>query len=378
MFLIERIISLLAYAIVLFIACQLISRVKGKQYKVILLIYLIVLAVFAFNYKPYITADLYRLRQYIQYWIHMDWNEILRYASKSSSPTWVLYSYLVSKLNNENWLQTVAFIWCFGNIFYMISCEIERQRITGKNRGMLLFYVMAVGSFYLQVISGIRSMLGISIITFCFYRETLEHKSVKSNLILYLVAALLHSSTMILVVSRFLFLIIQEQKFSRRLLMFIAFGVIGLFSFYYFCDFVNKSFELGIQYLTNKNEYSYGWEILIGLLETVETIYILQCFKAERMKAARGMEGYDSVYLFVKIWSVICIVALPFSYAIFRRYTIMCTIVNIPLATQLLVYNNDRVLYKKRHQIILALSLAIFVLSSVRGDLCGFKLFVLM
>ena len=189
MFLIERIISLLAYAIVLFIACQLISRVKGKQYKVILLIYLIVLAVFAFNYKPYITADLYRLRQYIQYWIHMDWNEILRYASKSSSPTWVLYSYLVSKLNNENWLQTVAFIWCFGNIFYMISCEIERQRITGKNRGMLLFYVMAVGSFYLQVISGIRSMLGISIITFCFYRETLEHKSVKSNLILYLVAA---------------------------------------------------------------------------------------------------------------------------------------------------------------------------------------------
>lgn len=96
------------------------------------------------------------------------------------------------------------------------------------------------------------------------------------------------------------------------------------------------------------------------------------------MKAARGMEGYDSVYLFVKIWTVICIVALPFSYAIFRRYTIMCTIVNIPLAAQLLVYNNDRVLYKKRHQIILALSLAIFVLSSVRGDLCGFKLFVLM
>ena len=124
MFLLERTISLLVYAFALFVAYQLIARVARKQYKVVLLMYLIALAIFAFNYKPYITADLYRLREYIEYWIHKDLNGVLKYAMRSSTPSWVLYSYALSRLGNINWIQTITCLWCFGNVFYIIGREI--------------------------------------------------------------------------------------------------------------------------------------------------------------------------------------------------------------------------------------------------------------
>ena len=166
MFLLERTTSLLIYAFALFIAYKLIAKVAKKQYKVVLFYISNCVGLFAFNYKPYITADLYRLREYIEYWIHKDWVGMIKYAVGTSTPTWVLYSYIVSKLGDINWLQTITCLWCFGNVFYVVSHEIERNEIQGVFKSGVLFYVMAVGTFYLQTISGIRSMLGISIVFF--------------------------------------------------------------------------------------------------------------------------------------------------------------------------------------------------------------------
>ena len=120
MFLVERMISLLTYAFVLFLACQLIGKATKKEYKIVLNVYLIDLCIFAFIYKPYITADLYRLRQYIQSWIYEDWNGVFRYAMEyTNTPAWVMYSYILSKLGNINWLQTITCFWCFKNVFYI-------------------------------------------------------------------------------------------------------------------------------------------------------------------------------------------------------------------------------------------------------------------
>ena len=111
MFLLERTISLLVYAFALFVAYQLIARVARKQYKVVLLMYLIALAIFAFNYKPYITADLYRLREYIEYWIHKDLNGVLKYAMRSSTFVGVVFICFVTagqhKLDPNDYMSLV-------------------------------------------------------------------------------------------------------------------------------------------------------------------------------------------------------------------------------------------------------------------------------
>lgn len=379
MFLTERIVSLLTYAVVLMVTYFLIGRVARKQYKGVLLLYVLILALFAFNYKPYITADLYRLREYVEYWIHKDWTGVVKYALKSTTPSWVLYSYIISKLGNINWLQTITCLWCFSNVFYIISHEIERHGIEGKYRSELLFYVMAVGAFYLQTISGIRSMLGISIVAFCLYRETVEKKSIVSNLPLWLFAALIHTSTMVLVISRFLFLLVQSRGITKKILMSAVVFVLAIFSYKYLGGYISGSFEYGQSYLNNTKEYTYIWEIIIGLVETFETLYVLNKYRKKTVESGSEAEEYGlkNLYLFTLIWTVVSVISLPFSYAVFRRYTMLCTVTSIPLVAFLFDTDIEKSESIRTFRILFGLSLLIFALSGVRGDLCGYKFFVL-
>lgn len=379
MFLTERIVSLLTYAVVLMVTYFLIGRVARKQYKVVLLVYVLILALFAFNYKPYITADLYRLREYVEYWIHKDWTGVVKYALKSTTPSWVLYSYIISKLGNNNWLQTITCLWCFGNVFYIISHEIEQHGIEGKYRSELLFYIMAVGAFYLQTISGIRSMLGISIVAFCLYREIVEKKSIVSHLPLWLFAALIHTSTMVLVISRFLFLLVQSRGITKKILMSAVVFVLAIFSLKYLGGYISGSFESGQNYLNNTKEYTYIWEIVIGLIETFETLYVLNKYRTKTVESDSEVEEYGlkNLYLFTLIWTVVSVISLPFSYTIFRRYTMLCTVTSIPLVAFLLGTDVNELERKRTRCILFALSFLIFALSGVRGDLCGYKFFVI-
>lgn len=379
MFLIERIVSLSIYALALAVTYWFIGRVVRKQYKIILLIYLFILALLAFNYKPYVTADLYRLREYMEYWIHKDWIGVVKYALKSTTPAWILYSYIISKLGNTNWLQTITCLWCFGNVFYIIAHEIEQHDIEGKYRSELLFYIMAVDAFYLQTISGIRSMLGISIVAFCLYRETVEKKSILSHLALWLFAALIHTSTMVLVISRFLFLLVQSRGITKKILMSAVVFVLAIFSYKYLGGYISGSFEYGQSYLNNTKEYTYIWEIIIGLIETFETLYVLNKYRTKTVESDSGAEEYGlrNLYLFTLIWTVVSVISLPFSYAVFRRYTMLCTVTSIPLVAFLFDTDIEKSESIRTFRILFGLSLLIFALAGVRGDLCGYKFFVL-
>lgn len=378
MFLTERIISLLTYALALFVAYKLIGNTARKQYKYIFLAYLFILAVFAFNYKPYVTDDLYRLREYIQYWIYKDWDEAVLYSLNTRTPTWVIYSYILSKLENINWLQTVTCIWCFGNVFYIVVHEIERNKIQGRYRSQLLFIIMAVGTFYLQTISGIRSMLGISIVSFCLYRETIERRRIFWHFPIWLFAALLHTSTMVLVISRFLLLLVQGRGIARKVMVWFGVLFIAALSYEYLGSYIVSSFEYGQGYLENSQEYTYSWEIIIGLIETCETVYILIMYYLSTLNKdeTETKFGYKSLYIFTLIWTIVCSIALPFSYNIFRRYTILCTITSIPLVARLFKSSsNEKV--DAICRTLFVFSLIIFILSGIRGDLCGYKFFIL-
>lgn len=375
-FLTERLISLATYGLALALFCWLVGSTARKQYKLVMVAYLIVLGAFAFSYQPYITADLYRLREYMEWWIHKPLNEIFSYSLRNSAPTWVLYSYFLRRLGNINWLQTINCLWTFGNTFYIIIHEIDHDNVHGRDRGLMLFFVMAVGAFFLQTISDIRTMLGISIVAFCFYRETVEKKLLLPHMILYLFAALLHSASMILVISRFMFLVIQYKEPTKKILMSILVLALGAFSLYYLRDYISGSFEYGQRYLLNRNEYTYIWEIIIGLFETFQTGYVLYQFR-RRFRYTEGMDSYLAVWKFCVLWTVISIIALPFSYSIFRRYTIFCTLIAVPLVGKLIEDEQESEVKTPMLRTLWMLSFIIFAISGVRGDLCGYKFFVL-
>jgi len=376
MFLKERIVSLLLYAVTLFIAYKLLNKTVRNQWKTVLMGYLVVLCLFAFFYKPYVTADLFRLRQYITYWTELPFSRLVSYALRHSAPAWVFYSYFIDKLGNTNWLQTITCFWCFGNVFYIIFKEIERNGLVDNRRGLLLFYVMAIGAFFLQTISGIRSMLGISIVVFCFYRENIENKSVLRHLLLYLFAALLHSSTMALVIARFSFLVVQYKNISKKLLFSILVLGLGVFSIYYLRDYIREAMSIGWTYLFGPKEYTYIWEIIIGIFETAITCFVMNQYRI-RYAGDEDMESYNSMCLFCLIWTIISVIALPFSYAIFRRYTMFSTLLSIPLLTKILRYEQKSENQSNFASNIWLMLMIVFAISGVRGDLCGYKFFVL-
>ncbi len=376
MFLTERFVSLSVYAAALFAACRLMKYAKKDQYRGVLACYLAVLCVFAFMYKPYITADLYRLRTYISYWIHMPFKKALQYALKHSNQSWTLYSYFVSKLPDENWLQTVSCFWTFGNLFCIVGGVIKSSGLKREDRSLALFWIMSVGAIFLQTISGIRTMLGFSLVAFCFYRETAEGKSMVRHLPLYAVAALFHSASVVLVVSRILFVLIESGSLRKRVLA-IGAAVLGAGVAALYLRGNLKTIIRAVRfYLFGGNEYTYYWEIMIGLLEMARIIIVL--YEYRKMAGGLGRkDGRSAAWKFTAIWAAVSLAALPFSYTVFRRYTMFCTMTGLSIMGVTLEKERGRGGGNRLAGALWAISLAIFLISLVRGDICGYKFFVL-
>lgn len=83
-----------------------------------------------------------------------------------------------------------------------------------------------------------------------------------------------------------------EQRSHKKIAMGIAVLFLALFSFIYFGDFISSSFEYGKGYLKDAKEYTYIWEIIIGLIETFETIYVLKTYRT-RCKKIREIFGIN-------------------------------------------------------------------------------------
>lgn len=372
MFIIERMISLAAFALAIFVFSFVISKTDVSKQKIVLGLYLAVLCVFAFIYKPYTTADLYRLRIYMEEWIDLPLNQIFSFSISHQSPSWVLFSYFLNKLGNINFIQTFSCLWGFGNIFYIIDHSIKRQNVEGYNKGYLLFFVMAIGAIYLQLISGIRTILGFSVFAFCVFRELYENKKIYWHIPLYIFAALLHPAALIACGIRLIFLIFQQNSKYKRIGLFTAVLVgVCVFSFYgsnYFFGALLKA----ISYLKDENEYSYIWETIIGIIELVRNLFIL--YILFRLRKQDSLSEYKHFYVFTLIFVLIGMIFIPFSYAIFRRFTLLGTIMCIGLFA--LILQNENV-NKKSITAVNTVNIILFLLSFARGDICGYKFFVL-
>ena len=363
MFIIERLISLLVFTSTLFVCMFFLSKIKKNYCKIVLFIYLILLGLFASFFKPNVL-DLSRLydvclRSYCQY----PWYRLKDFLEYSPVPIWHLYSWTIYHFtHNVNFLQTISCLWCFGNVFYIINDIIKRENITSLYRALLLFSIMAVGTFYMEAISGIRSMLSFSICCWCIYREMVQEKKLFFHIPLYVFAALMHQVGTVIFVGRLISLVPLQKSYFRKILLSLLVIPLIVFAVRQGNFFLISSFDLAHKYASNTREYHMVQETIIGIVELIQVFYILLCYRLY------GDKKLHNLWSFSLVLTVVSAGAIPISYAIFRRYTVMCSLLVLPLIGALLVLPNRTT--RNHFAFLLFLqSMLIFALSYSIGDM---------
>lgn len=374
MFFIERISSLFTFSAVLFTAMLGMSILKNNQYKIPLWGYWIALGVFAFIFIPNPSADLTRLHALcVGGWCQNEFYKLAYSLVHTNAPAWMFFSWAVYQItHNENFIQTIACLWSFFNVFYIISSVIQNNNIRKYNRALILFSIMAVGTFYIEVISGMRSMLSFSIICFCIYRELVERKNFIPHLPLYLFASLMHPAGIALITIRILASVMFQNNIISKIVVFMLCVSLLLGIYLYGKIYVETAVDLAISYSTDENEYSYIWEVVIGLIEQFQIYFVLYHFKK---RYSNTSFTYTSMARLCLITALISLCGLPFSYAIFRRFTIVASIFLLPVLGKLL--SNQKRVSNMTIKFIWALCFIIYFLSCARGDLCSYKFFML-
>ncbi|WP_413854027.1 EpsG family protein [Candidatus Ruminimicrobium bovinum] len=367
MFIIERLISLSIFISSLFVCMLFLSKVKRSYCGIVLFIYLVILCIFAYFFKPNVL-DLSRLHNlclngYGQY----SWDQLKTFLKYSRVPVWHIYSWIIYHLTNDvNFIQTITCFWCFGNLFYVLGDIIKRNNINGVYRALLLFSIMSVGAFYMETISGIRSMLSFSICFLCIYREMIHRKNLLIHIPLYIFAALMHQVGTVVFIGRIISLIPLEKNYYRKTLM--ALSIIPLLIYAVKGDnfFLISSFNLAHEYIYNSKEYYMLEETIIGIIELCQIWYVLFFYKLYTNNKLREL------WFFSFVLTIISTCAIPFSYSIFRRYTIMCSLLILPLIGTILGLSNKNI---REHFsfLLLVQSILIFALSYSIGDMRFFQ-----
>ena len=169
MFLFERLFGIATYMTILIFVCFLLTK-TNLSLKATLRFYLLCLCIMAFFYKPYVTADLYRIYETTDYFTKMPFVEFWRrIIVGSEKPAAYLLYWCIGKTGVKALLPTFSAFVCYSLIFYVINKTSELFAISMRNVACVLFFVMTT-SIYISVIGGIRMMISISLIMFSYFR----------------------------------------------------------------------------------------------------------------------------------------------------------------------------------------------------------------
>lgn len=166
----------------------------------------------------------------------------------------------------------------FGNVFHMMKCESKRENVNSDSVAVTLLFVMSTGVF-LEVISGVRCMLALSIVIRCAYDEMRMQKGVVRHIPLYIVAVLLHTAATPLIAIRFMCMIFEKKRNTILTFLNVIFvALCALMAVALGSDYIDAAFDKAMSY-TSHNVYSYVWEYLIagiGFVLILTTIHNLK------------------------------------------------------------------------------------------------------
>lgn len=371
MYLLERILALFTYSAILYITCLLIAKLDRKYIGRILTIYLLMLTIMAFFYVPPSGADLYRLIPIMKIWASLNFQELWHEMLHSSTPINLIYMHIIGQTKIDGLLPAITAFIFFRNVFYILKSSVYKYNISSPNAALVLFFFMSLGVF-IEVISGIRTMLGFSIIAVCVYQEMIEKKFILKNIFWYIIASLIHPAVLVMTLIRFSYLIFEGsksnyQRISKMFVMLIALVLLFVFGEEYLLSSVDKA-----KYYIFYGTFSYYWEYLIGVISLLFIFYLI-LLVSKLKKIESDMDSIHNLIGFCK-YLIIFIILFSFEYNTFHRFVIFLSILAIPLLIYVLKSTN----YIKTNFKVLTLILSgsLLLIACARGNLTSLKFFI--
>lgn len=376
MYLKERLFGIIVYlAIFLFILMLLSKTTKPKRIKRILIMYLIFMGIMGYYYLPGETADLYRAQTLIKYeYSTYTFKQIFKIIEQINYQIYPLYYWVFGKIGNVKLLPAITGMWCYGNIFYILYDSYIREKWSNKTLiNCVLFIIM--GGQFLEVISGIRSMLAFSLVALCIYREIYKNKNIVKNIPIYIFAGLMHDAAFVLIGIRIAIMLIQKEKnfisYIKNILILI---IIFIFVLKYGQNTINSILEHGSGYL-NGNVYSNMWEYIVAISCDLIMIYSLKV-----SKTILNQIQNEEITIIRKISIIYLIIDIIFiiEYSIFHRFRSFVMFIMIPI----IGYNfnfiekNNGKYFKNYQKTFYLLIIFTILLTLVRGNISNLKFFL--
>lgn len=372
--LIERFSGVALYVAVTALAYLSLKNAKSdRKVHSILRMTLIALSVMAFFYIPTKHADLFRLREIMSLWENTSFSEFFdTYLRHASTPASYLLMYLAEKTQIEGVLPAAVCAMFFTAVFSILRTEYKENEASSFAVSHVFLFFMASGGF-LEVISGIRCFLSLSIVAWCVYKETACDRAFAKDILLYIIACTLHLAAIPVVGLRIAYLFVCDIKGRGirigNMIMALAFCTVALV---FGKDYLLAATEKGSTYITQEI-YGYTWEYLIGGI--CLAVIILTLVKYGKIRNNKKYSRLKSLSVFCALMATVE-VCFCFEYSIFHRFVMFNTIIALPVISA--VIDSER--EKKQALYINSLRLLtymIFAIACTRGNLCGYKFFIL-
>lgn len=302
--------------LVLLLVCFLLAK-TNITCKAALRFYLFCLCCMAFFYKPYITADLYRIFEQMDFFSSMDFELFwTNFAAESSIPLSRFLFWIFGKTGCNHLLPMFSALFCYYLIFSVIKKTKELYHISNKTVAIVLFFIMTT-SMYISVIGGIRMMIALSMLTFSYFRVTVEKKVKLIDVLFFIASIFIHAMSFVVLGIIALTLIFDsDRNVLKKIKYVVAIGLISCVFVVRFSSTVQALFEKFLSYVLG-DKHSDPWEYLMGAF----IIALLLLVFAEIRSIHRSGDCLDiSKYNMAAVFCVILAICFFFEFSIFYRF----------------------------------------------------------
>lgn len=386
----ERVLSLFIYVIILFIMLFFITKIKRKQIKIILNIYILILSMMGYLYKPlgnlYGGADLNRIFYYVEFYHFTSYKELYMAIKNSTTPGIEIYYTLINILGNKNLLPTITAFIAFSFWFGIIKTILKNDKKIKKTEIVISIFLFMSRGLFLQTISNIRTLLGMSILTWCTYQEFYNKKNLTKLLPYYFLGSSFHSIVQVVFIYRIIYYFFENLKNKENKKKILAYIISGLILIYlggnkYFLKIQSKA-QSYIEYSRLGINYFYIWEYLLAMFSIVIIIYLIYNFKKSYkiekiiVLKIKYMKETNNLINYITPLLLISILISFIEFNTFLRLTWYLNGVCIPIV--IYVIKQERIKCQNIEQLIknlIIISIIMLFISCARGDLCGLNFF---
>ena len=363
-----RVFGVLIYFFTLISVCLLIQKCKKDKVKRVLFIYSIILSFMGFFFVPNINNDLYRIYDIMDSYSTIPFADFFnKYVVKSNVPVSLIYYWTIGQFKINGLLPFFTTLIVYTNIFYIAVDYYKKNNISNKTLALSILIIMCNSSFF-ETISGIRNMLAFSILLRCFYSEAYNNRSIIKNLVFYIISALIHPATIVLILLRLIFSLIEKRtnsKFKKTIPALLVCLVV--FLFFSGNAFIQNAIYMSESYI-HSVEYSYIWETFLSFLILLFLVFMKIDYKKSNLNN-NVTEGLINNKKFSQILEFIIFLFIS-KHSIFFRFNNFNLFLNIPI---ILAYCGDLDSKDKRYRFIFLYFIFILIVSCIRGNLCSLK-----